>query len=78
MVADYVDQYSTVVYALIILAAIAVIILLVRRSKKRKTTTMEHTEPSARSESSNAPQQTDASQLADDSADDASPRSNRQ
>lgn len=84
VVADYVDQYSTVVYALIILAAIAVIILLVHRSKKRQTTTMEHTEPSARpepstrSETSNAPQQTDATQLADDTADDASPHSNRQ
>lgn len=78
VVADYVDQYSTVVYALIILAVVAVIILLVRRSKKRKTTTMEHTEPSGRTESSVSSETSDVPQQpADDTTAEASPRSNR-
>ncbi|MFH0412318.1 DedA family protein [Corynebacterium sp. L4756] len=37
IVADYVDQYSTVIYAIIILAVVVVIGLLIRRNSKRKT-----------------------------------------
>ncbi|WP_194285155.1 DedA family protein [Corynebacterium stationis] len=59
LVADYIDQYSTVVYALIALAIIVVLVLLIRRSQKRKAATSDSTTDSKQS------QQADASQLSD-------------
>ena len=49
LVADYIDQYSTVVYALIILAIVIVLILLIRRSQKRKK---QHSDENTSQESS--------------------------
>lgn len=37
IVADYVDQYSTVIYAIIVIAVVVVIGLLIRRNSKRKS-----------------------------------------
>ena len=59
LVADYIDQYSTVVYALIALAIIVVLVLFIRRSQKRKAATSDSTTDSKQS------QQADASQLSD-------------